>query len=130
MKEILLFRKFLLAGGIAALINWIARIILNDLLKLSLAHSIFIAHVFGMVVAFYLFKTHVFKSKKNFLSSSRSFFMVNIFSLIFVYFVTLLLIKLFLFIFSDIFFIKGLSYGLALGLTSITSFYLHKKFTY
>lgn len=130
MKEIELFRKFLLAGGIAALINWIARLILNDFFKLSLVYSIVTAHFIGMVVAFYLFKTHVFKSKKKLLSSSRSFFLVNIFSLIFVYFATLLLIKLFLFIFSDIIFIKGISYGLALGLTSITSFYLHKKFTY
>ncbi len=130
MMKLSIFIKFLICGFIAASINWTARLMLNDFFYINLIFSIVIAHILGMFIAFILFKTHVFKSKKNFLSSSRSFFMVNIFSLIFVYFVTLLLIKLFLFIFSDIFFIKGLSYGLALGLTSITSFYLHKKFTY
>lgn len=130
MKEILLFRKFLLAGGIAALINWIARFILNDLFILSLVNSIFIAHLIGMAVAFYLFKNYVFKSKKNTLLSFRSFLFINIFSLFFIYLTTLLIIKLFLLFSSNIIIIKGLAYGFAIGLTAFTSYYLHKKYTY
>lgn len=125
-----IFIKFLICGFIAASINWTARLLLNDFFYINLIFSIAIAHILGMIIAFNLFKTVVFNSKKDITSSLLSFVFVNGLSLIIIYIMTVLFIYIFSLFNSDVLFIKGISHGLAICITSISSFLLHKKFTY
>jgi putative flippase GtrA len=130
MKEGAIFKKFIFCGSVAAFANWSFRLIFNDFLKLNLFYSVLIAHFIGMIIAFFLFKLFVFNTKKDIISSIFPFIIVNVFSLFFIYFATIFLIKIFLLFFSEIILIKGIAYGFAIGLTTLTSYYLHKKFTY
>lgn len=55
--------QFVLVGGFAALVNFLARIVLNFWMPFSAA--IVIAYLFGMVTAFLLNKTFVFRDATN-----------------------------------------------------------------
>lgn len=68
------FIIFVLTGGIAALANFVSRILLNQ--YLSFSSSVIIAYVVGMVVAYILFRTLVFDTKQLSLKKSVSFFCV------------------------------------------------------
>jgi len=124
------FINFLFCGFIAAVVNWISRLLFNDFLFINLSLSIIFAHVLGMLVAFLLFRIIVFKSNKNLLHSISSFTIVNISSLILIYFMTILFITILSFSNFDILYIKGISHALAISLTSITSYVLYIKFTF
>ena len=130
IQDELIFKKFIFCGAIAAFINWIFRLLFNDFLELNLFYSVLFAHIIGMVIAFFLFKLFVFESKKDTILSIFPFIIVNLFSLLFIYLTTLFLIKIFLLFSSEIILIKGLAYGFAICLTALSSYYLHKKFTY
>jgi len=130
MKDFSQFIKFLFCGFIAALINWTSRLFLNDFLYINFTLSIIFAHVLGMIAAFFLFKILVFRSNKDILKSLFSFISVNIFSLILIFLMTIFFMSILSFSDIDILFIKGASHALAICLTSITSYVLHKKFTY
>jgi len=130
MMKLSIFITFLICGFIAASINWTARLLLNDFFYINLIFSIAIAHILGMIVAFILFKKIVFNSKKNISASLLSFVFVNVLSLVIIYIMTILFIYIFSLFNSDVLFIKGASHGLAICITSISSFILHKKFTY
>ena len=123
------FIKFLFCGFIAALVNWISRLLFNDFMFINLSLSIIFAHVLGMLIAFLLFRIVVFKSNKNILQSISSFTIVNILSLILIYLMTISIINILSFSDLDILYIKGISHAIAISITSITSYVLHKKFT-
>jgi len=124
------FIKFLFCGFIAALVNWISRLLFNDFMFINLSLSIIFAHVLGMLIAFLLFRIVVFKSNKNILQSISSFTIVNLLSLILIFFMTILFINLLSFSDLDNLYIKAISHAIAVSFTSITSYVLHKKFTY
>jgi len=74
------FLIFLLAGGCAAAVNFVSRIIYNQWIDFSLA--VILAYVTGMVVAFVLFKLVVFKpSPSNVQRSVVYFVLVNFFGI-------------------------------------------------
>ena len=71
------FLGFLAVGGVAALLNWLARLFLSVWLPFSWA--VIIAYVIGMFVAFLLNSIFVFpKSEKARHAQARDFVLVNL----------------------------------------------------
>jgi putative flippase GtrA len=71
------FLHFLVAGGTAALVNWLSRIMLNK--WFSFSEAVFWAYIFGMLVAFIINTYFVFpKTSKPQLIQARDFFLTNI----------------------------------------------------
>lgn len=70
------FTLFIIAGGIAAVVNFIARIIFNQYFDFS--KSVLLAYLIGMATAFILTKIFVFnKSKIKLWQSAMLFIFIN-----------------------------------------------------
>ena len=90
MKYSKQFLLFILAGGFAAFINIISRVILS--LFLGFKISILIAYLFGMIVAFLLTKNFVFSTQQlNNTKAFLSFSLVNLFAVMQTYLISLYL---------------------------------------
>jgi putative flippase GtrA len=71
------FIGFLIAGGIAAMVNFLSRIYFNQ--YVSFSSSVLLAYLVGMVTAFILAKLFVFKASKQSIRRSVLFFIfVNV----------------------------------------------------
>jgi putative flippase GtrA len=71
------FLRFLLTGGIAAIVNFLSRIFFN--LWFDFSTSVYLAFVAGIITAFFLKKEFVFtKSRQPKLHSIGFFILVNI----------------------------------------------------
>lgn len=71
------FLKFLLVGGSAAGVNWVARLIID--IWTTFSTSVIIAYIFGMITAFILNKTYVFPDSNRDLSKqARDFIITNL----------------------------------------------------
>jgi len=68
------FGGFLLAGGLAAIANWISRFVFN--LVMSYAAAIVAAYAVGMAVAFVLNKRYVFPYSRRPVAAEMSFFVL------------------------------------------------------
>lgn len=75
------FMIFLLTGGVAALVNFISRVIYNH--WLSFSTSVILAYISGMITAFILAKLFVFNKSQQSLHQSAIFFtLVNLVAVI------------------------------------------------
>jgi len=68
------FGRFLLAGGLAAIVNWLSRFLFN--LFMSYAAAIVAAYALGMAVAFVLNKRYVFPYSQRPVTAEMSFFIL------------------------------------------------------
>jgi putative flippase GtrA len=68
------FGRFLLAGGLAAILHWLSRFIFN--LVMSYAAAIVAAYAVGMAVAFVLNKRFVFPYSQRPVAAEMSFFVL------------------------------------------------------
>jgi len=68
------FGRFLLAGGLAALVNWVSRFAFN--LVMSYAAAIVAAFAVGMTVGFVLNKRYVFPYGQRPVAAEMSFFVL------------------------------------------------------
>jgi putative flippase GtrA len=68
------FLKFLIAGGVAAAVNFGSRIVFSHWLPFSAA--IVLAYIIGMITAFVLTKAFVFTKSVNSTSKSAGFFVL------------------------------------------------------
>jgi putative flippase GtrA len=68
------FGRFLLAGGFAAIVNWLSRFAFN--LVMSYALAIVAAYALGMAVAFMLNKYYVFPYSQRPVSNEMFFFVL------------------------------------------------------
>jgi putative flippase GtrA len=68
------FGRFLLAGGLAAIVNWLSRFLFN--LIMSYAAAIAAAFALGMAVAFVLNKRYVFPYGQRPVAAEMSFFVL------------------------------------------------------
>jgi putative flippase GtrA len=68
------FGRFLLAGGIAALIHWLSRFLFN--MFMSYAVAIVAAYAVGMAVAFVLNKHYVFPYSRRPVAAEMSYFVL------------------------------------------------------
>ena len=80
------FITFVLAGAVAAFVNFISRIFLNYIFSYQI--SIILAYLCGFITAYIIFKKYIFKSDAQVSSSLIKFALVNVLTIIQTYFVS------------------------------------------
>jgi putative flippase GtrA len=121
--------RFLLLGGFAAAINWLARFPLAMVLPFEAA--VILAYVIGMSAGFVLYRRYVFPgSSRPVLQQSLIFLGVNLVGAVMV----LGLTHLFLLALADVALPltarEGLAHGLAIGIGAVVNFFGHKTLTF
>jgi len=123
------FVKFLLVGGLAALVNFFSRIGFSQYVSFSVA--VLLAFPVAMTTAFVLSKKYVFtESSQSVFKQYYYFFLVNIFAAIQVWVISVGLAE-YLFIWLDYhFFREELAHMIGIIVPVFTSYIGHKKFSF
>ncbi|MBI1422856.1 MAG: GtrA family protein [Gammaproteobacteria bacterium] len=123
------FVNFLLVGGVAALVNFLARIVINRFV--SFAVAVVLAYVVGMLTAFILSKLYVFeKSGRHHLHELRDFTIVNLFAAVQVWAISVGLAE---YVFPAIkfqFYAPEVAHLIGLSIPAVTSYFGHKYFSF
>ena len=123
------FMQFLLVGGVAAVVNFLARIIINKFV--SFAVAVVLAYVVGMITAFVLSKLYVFEdSGRHHLHELRDFTLVNLVAAVQVWGISVGLAE---YVFPAIgytFYAPELAHLIGLGVPVVTSYFGHKYFSF
>jgi len=133
-KTRLQFFKFLIFGGLAAVVNISSRFAFSKFSLLDYNTAITAAYILGMIINFSLNKVYTFPSSHNrTYLEVRKFVVIALMGLI----LTNLFALLFVYILKNIFFIQitnnsleAYSHILAVGFVAIFSFLGHKYFTF
>lgn len=120
---------FLLLGGSSALVNILIRYILSD--DLSYSYAIIVAYLISTSMAFLLNTLITFNVHDSFLNRLQKYFFVNVIGLLQVLLISSFLLYILerLLPFSEEI-LETFAHILALATLAITSFFLHKKFTF
>jgi len=123
------FLRFVVSGGIAALVNIFARLGLSQVTPYSVA--IVIAYLIGMTVAYLLMKTFVFEnSRKSIANEYIRFGLVNLVALVQVWLVSMVLVR---WVFPALNFnwnSETVAHILGVASPVATSYTAHKYFTF
>ena len=122
------FILFVAAGGFAALVNFVSRIIFN--FWFSFEVSIVLAYLIGMITAYILTKIFVFKAKSvGLVSSSIKFTIVNILAVLQTYFIS---VYLYYWLNNNINFDynKEIAHFVGIAFPVITSYIGHKYYSF
>lgn len=120
------FVKFLLTGGIAALGNFLSRILLNIWLSFEL--SVIIAYFVGVTIAYILFRKVVFKKNVSIFKSWIKFIIINLIGIVLTYYLSISVYALIKNwgIFCD----KEIAHIIGITVPSLFSYIGHKYFTF
>lgn len=123
------FVQFLLVGGVAALVNFLARIIINNFVTFAVA--VVLAYLVGMLTAFVLSKWFVFeKSGRHHLHELRDFTLVNLVAAVQVWAIS---VGLEHYVFPAMgfhFYAPEVAHLIGLSIPAVTSYYGHKHFSF
>ena len=119
--------KFLFFGLLAALVNFFARWVFNFYFPFQI--SIIFGHMTGMIIAFITFKNLVFQSQSYWKKEINKFIFVNSVSFLHIFIFSNLLYYFFIMSFDQVT-SENYSHGIAVASSAITSFILHKFFTF
>jgi putative flippase GtrA len=123
------FGRFLLAGGLAAIANWLSRFVFN--LFMSYAAAIVAAYALGMAVAFVLNKRHVFPYSQRPVGAEMSFFVLfNVLAFPLVWVIAYALGERLLSGLLPRQLALALGHGLAVAVPGLVNFVLHKFITF
>jgi putative flippase GtrA len=123
------FGRFLLAGGVAALVNWLSRFAIN--LVMSYAAAIVAAFAVGMTVGFVLNKRFVFPYSRRPVAAEASFFVLfNLAAFPIVWVIAFLLGERLLPGLLPQQLALALGHGCAVAVPALVNFVLHKFITF
>lgn len=123
------FVTFILAGGIAAGVNWGSNLLLNQVMALEL--SILLAYLIGMTTAFALSRAFVFASSGRTAHDEYArFALVNLFAVAQVWVVTIVLARVILPSVGWDFRPEAVSHLVGVASPIVTSYLGHKYFTF
>ena len=123
------FAQFLLVGGVAALVNFFARILINKFVSFGVA--VVLAYVVGMVTAFVLSKFYVFEqSGRHHLHELRDFTIVNLFAIVQVWLISVGLAEYAFPAMGYHFYAPEVAHLIGLGVPAVTSYFGHKHFSF
>lgn len=118
------FARFVLVGGLAALLNWLARLLLS--VWLPFAWAVTIAYAFGMLAAFILNSVYVFpRSDKPRAAQARDFVLINLGNFPIVWLVSVQ-VNRGLMALGLTHYTKEIAHAIALSLPVFTTFLLYK----
>lgn len=122
----LLFLLFLLAGASSVCCNFAARIIFQYIFSYSF--SVVLGYLVGMATAYLLFKA-LFGNQRTQFKSIRRFILVNLYGMTQTYVFSMVFLKV-LGQFLSQNHAENLAHLLALSMLSITSYLMHKHYTF
>lgn len=123
------FFSFLIAGGIAAVVNFLSRFLYN--VYFSYTVSILFAYITGMITAFLLTKFFVFEQSKN--STSKEFFYFTVINVLAVAQTILISLAFYNYIFPWLNFnfqTKAIAHAIGVVFPVFTSFLGHKHLSF
>ncbi len=121
--------RFLVCGGSAAAINWLARIAFS--LLFSFAASVLLAYVVGLVAGFVLYRGVVWKRPDVSVSVQLlRFLAVNAGGAVVVLIVSIGLTKVGLLVSGDTPLVESLAHGCAIALGAVANYLGHSRFTF
>lgn len=121
--------RFLLLGGTAAAVNWVARFPLSSVMPMPAA--IILAYMIGMCAGFTLYRKYVFPgSSRPLLEQTITFIGVNLVGAVLVLGLTTLFLQLLAPAPWPSFVREGLAHGAAIGLGAVVNFIGHKQLTF
>jgi putative flippase GtrA len=123
------FTRFLLAGGVAAIVNLTSRFVLNK--WMSFEAAVAVAYLFGLVTAYTLTRLFVFDRSGHAITTEfRRFIMVNIVSLALVWSVS---VGLALYLFPWLGFrwhSDTVAHVIGVASPAVISYYAHRHYTF
>jgi putative flippase GtrA len=123
------FLRFLFAGGIAAIINFLSRIVFN--LWFDFSVSVYLAYIAGMITAFFLKKQFVFaKGRQPIFHSIGFFIFVNLIAFLQTLAVTMAFLHYVLPYFGIVKMAKEIAHALGILAPVISSYIGHKKLSF
>ena len=123
------FLRFLFAGGIAAIVNFLSRIIFNIWFDFSV--SVCLAYIAGMITAFFLKKQFVFaKGRQPIFHSIGFFILVNLIAFLQTLAATMAFLHYVLPYFGIVKMTHEISHAVGILATVMTSYIGHKKFSF
>ena len=123
------FNRFLIAGGIAAVVNFISRIFFGQWVGFS--YSIVLAYLFGMLTAFLLTRAFVFKKTTRSLGSAAlGFTLINILAILQTWLITVFLAQLGLPWIGVISHAEEIGHAVGIMIPVLTSYLGHKHFSF
>jgi len=121
--------RFLLLGGTAAAINWIARFPLSAVLPFDAA--VLAAYMIGMSAGFVLYRRYVFPgSTRPVVEQTVVFLAVNLVGALVVLALTMLFLRLQAQAPWPLSIREGLAHGAAIGFGAVVNFFGHKTLTF
>jgi putative flippase GtrA len=123
------FLRFLIAGGIAALANFLSRIAFSTVM--GLAAAVVLAYCVGMAVAFVLMRSQVFPPSQAPFSRQVAFFVaVNVAAVLQTLVVTLLLARWALPALGVQHWVEEIAHAVGVAVPVVTSYFGHKHFSF
>lgn len=123
------FVRFILVGGVAALVNFFSRILFNEWMSFRLA--IIVAYLVGMLTAYVLSRTIVFESSGKHPGHELFYFsVVNLLAIIQVWLISVGLAEYAFPTMNFHYYPKEIAHLVGLGIPVITSYLGHKHFSF
>tara|TARA_B110000211_G_scaffold234982_1_gene308024 strand:- start:1233 stop:1634 length:402 start_codon:yes stop_codon:yes gene_type:complete len=123
------FSIFLVAGAIAACVNFFSRVVLSQ--WLSFSYAIFIAYLFGMITAFLLNKLYVFTTTNvNSATSAIRFIFVNVLAVAQTWMISFGLVEFVFPGFGLINYSQEIAHAIGITVPVLTSYFGHKYWTF
>lgn len=123
------FMQFLIVGGFAALVNFVARIIINEWVGYRIA--VVLAYLVGMLTAFILSKIYVFeKSGRHHWHELRDFTLVNLLAVIQVWLISVGLAEYLFPAAGYTFYAPEVAHLIGLAIPAVTSYLGHKYYSF
>lgn len=123
------FARFVVLGGIAAVVNFGSRFLFSWLMPFEIA--VICAYCVAAATGFLLFRLFVFpRSSRPIAEQSVAFFIVSFAGMIQTWIVSILLLR---FVFPAIHYVgpwEASAHGVAIGVPIITSYFGHKRLTF
>jgi energy-coupling factor transport system substrate-specific component len=121
--------KFLITGGLAAAINWLARF--GWQLIMPFAAAVVAAYLTGMAVSFFLYRSFVFPgSIVPVHVQTRNFFLVNLIGLSLTWTLSMFIVDFLFPLIGMRFYPAAIGHGIALAAPAITSWFGHRHLTF
>lgn len=123
------FGRFILVGGIAALVNFISRIVLSEWMTFRIA--VFVAYLVGMLTAYLLSRTLVFEPSGRHPGHELFYFsLVNLFAVAQVWIISVGLAEYAFPYLEFVFYPEEVAHLIGLGIPVISSYLGHKYFSF
>jgi putative flippase GtrA len=121
--------RFLVAGGTAALVNWLARIVLS--LLMPFAPSVILAYALGMLVGFYLYRGFVWRAEgQSWRRQIGPFMLVNLIGAAIVLGSALALLALGEALFGASALLEASAHGAAIAIGALVNYLGHSRVTF